>query len=715
MGGTGAIGDYLIPQLLRDGHKVYITSRSGGRNGINTHFIIGDAKDYTFLEAVLANKRYDAIVDFMVYSTTEFNERAPLLLNNTDQYVYISSYRVFSNKDKVITENTPQLLNVSEDSEFLSTDEYALSKARGEVVLQKNKQKNWTIVRPSITYSKKRFQLGVLEANIFVRRALEGKKIVFPQEMLDKKTTMTWAGDAAKMISMLILNKKALGEDFNVVTAENPTWREVIEYYQKTLKLEVVYVTLKNFLKIYPQEYQVIYDRMYDRVMDNGKILSFTGLSSSELAPLDKTLNKELKRFIKHPYFSPFDETLDSGIDLMTHSKIYTIAKKIKPRTRLRKIKNKIRVRSRVKELKRKAHIRTRLRKVKHNIRNSKKDGVIITLPGFYNYGNLLQRYALKKFLEKKGYKFDSIILPDLDRSENEHHHSELKRFVFENIGDKKFDDLGIHGYKNYIVGSDQVWRNWWGNWELFSIYFLEFLGDDTKANRLSYAASFGVDNLKDAGIKDDNVDKIRKLLDKFSGLSVREASAISLIKEIKPHIKGDKQAKLVLDPVLMLRSKDYDELIDNKGIVKNGSSKIFSYILDQNTEKREFITRIADFYDKSYTIVNPSPRKKYISVEEWLSGFRYSEFIITDSFHGAVLSIIYNKEFVIIGNKSRGWTRFESLLSTLALPKDRLINEDDLGNISVGDLAPIEWSTVNRNIEALRKDSEDWIIQKLI
>src|SRR5690606_29314991 len=129
-------------------------------------------------------------VDFMLYSTDEFKSRYENILNKTKQYIYLSSYRVYGKGDQPLGELSSRLLETCEDKNYLKTDEYALAKARQEDLLISNKKRNWTIVRPAITYSKDRFFLGAADTDGFLYRALKGKTIIFPREILDKKTTM---------------------------------------------------------------------------------------------------------------------------------------------------------------------------------------------------------------------------------------------------------------------------------------------------------------------------------------------------------------------------------------------------------------------------------------------------------------------------------------------------------------------------------------------
>ena len=93
-------------------------------------------------------------------------------------------------------------------------------------------------MRPAITYSKLRYQLVTLEANTVIYRAFNNKKIVLPKEAMDVYGTMSWAGDVAKMISGLVLNKAAYKEAFTLATSEHHTWQEIVGYYEELIGLQ---------------------------------------------------------------------------------------------------------------------------------------------------------------------------------------------------------------------------------------------------------------------------------------------------------------------------------------------------------------------------------------------------------------------------------------------------------------------------------------------
>lgn len=293
------MGVHVCRLLAAAGHDVTVTSRSARSSEVpNLSYVQGDAKKLSFLDDLL-RRRWDAVIDFMVWSTIEFRGRFEALLASTDQYVFTSSYRVYADAS-VITEDCPRLLEVVDDEDYLATDEYALSKARCEDMLFGSETNNWTIVRPTVTYdgSKGRLQLGVLEANCWLWRALNKVPVPFPEEMLAKQTTMTYGGDAASMIARLVGNAAALGEAFTVSTSEHLSWLEVAEAYRGVLPFSVKPCSLGAFEDARGGIYQIRYDRMFDRVIDNSKILAATGMSQHEFVGMRDGLTNELSTFL---------------------------------------------------------------------------------------------------------------------------------------------------------------------------------------------------------------------------------------------------------------------------------------------------------------------------------------------------------------------------------------------------------------------------------
>lgn len=300
LGGTGAMGKYLVPELLDMGYYVDAVTLDDIKSDNNKlNYIKENIKDKKLLEELLQNK-YDGVVDFMTYHTEEFRKVYRLFLDNTDHYIFLSSCRVFSNVQPV-TEKSPRLLETSDDKDFLATDDYALYKAREEDMLRESGYKNWTIVRPATTYSQGRFQLVTLEADVVIYRMLTGKTIVLPEAAMDCEATLSWGGDVGKMIALLMFNEKAYGEDYNVATSEHHTWREIAEMYNEICPFKYVTVSVDDYLDIITEsgtwtKYQLIYARMFNRITDNTKILEHTGMKQEDLMPLKDGLKYEYDR-----------------------------------------------------------------------------------------------------------------------------------------------------------------------------------------------------------------------------------------------------------------------------------------------------------------------------------------------------------------------------------------------------------------------------------
>ena len=140
----------------------------------------------------------------------------------------MSSARVYAGSSEPIVETSPRLLDTVNDEVYLRTDEYALAKAREENLLSQSGKTNWVIVRPYITYSEIRLQLGVLEKEQWLYRAMNGRKIVFPKDIAEKMTTLTYGYDVACGIAAVAGKPAANGRAFHVTAAEAIRWSDVL-------------------------------------------------------------------------------------------------------------------------------------------------------------------------------------------------------------------------------------------------------------------------------------------------------------------------------------------------------------------------------------------------------------------------------------------------------------------------------------------------------
>lgn len=308
LGGTGAMGVYLQDELASSGWEIVVTSRCPHEPRPGVAFAMGNAKDPSFLKS-LASESYDAVVDFMTWTPQAFEGVLPTLLGLSRQYVFLSSYRVFADAP-MITESSPRLLEACPDKRYAASSEYAIAKAREEDQLRASGSLNWTIVRPAITYSKERFQLGTLESGEWLWRALRGLPVPMAREVLERECTLSWGRDVARMIARLLGNQAAYGEDFNVSTSKHQPWVEVLDLYRSMLDFEVREVPLATYERFCCWSDRVLgycpqlrYDRLYNRVLDNSKVLAVTRMAENDLTGISEGLALEFKRFLQRPSF----------------------------------------------------------------------------------------------------------------------------------------------------------------------------------------------------------------------------------------------------------------------------------------------------------------------------------------------------------------------------------------------------------------------------
>lgn len=337
LGGTGAMGMHLVDILSKSEDLTCVVTTRKHRKGFkNVSYVEGNAHNEDFLKTLFTQK-WDAIVDFMSYSTKEFMSKAEGFLTSTDHYIFLSSARVYAKSDAPITEDSPRLLDVCKDPTYLQTDEYALTKARQENCLREI-GKNFTIIRPYITFSENRLQLGTQEKEQWLYRALHGRTIVFSEDISKKKTTLTYGYDVAQGIASILWQQNAMGEAFHITADESFQWKEILEKYVEVLKGEKGINTKCHISEKWEPFHggsfaQANYDRMYDRLFDNKKINEF--LKGYKYSPVLATLGKCLKEFLNDPHFlykKWENEAMKDKLtgELATYSEIEGFKQKIK-------------------------------------------------------------------------------------------------------------------------------------------------------------------------------------------------------------------------------------------------------------------------------------------------------------------------------------------------------------------------------------------------
>lgn len=357
----------------------------------------------------------------------------------------------------------------------------------------------------------------------------------------------------------------------------------------------------------------------------------------------------------------------------------------------------------------------------------------ILTLPLNTNYGGIVQAYALKRTLENMGHEaimIDHVFKPKLlplkvryliyfkrsilkyifrkriivryDKYCQEiynYKRKEIIPFIDKYISKSEFNvgSTNTSHLDAIIVGSDQVWRPAYAN--PIKKYFLYFVNNNDKIRKIAYAASFGTDIWE---FTPQQTEECAQLVKSFDLITVREDSAIVLCRE---HFGVN--AEHVLDPTMLLDKEDYIKIAETDNAPVS-SGNLFAYILDDTIEKQNYVSDIGNKSGLVPFSIMPTDKQleqgeSYPAVSVWLRAFMDAQFVVTDSFHGCVFSIIFNKPFIAIGNADRGKARFDSLFRLFRL-ENRLVT---LSNLSMEPLYQmINWNEVNAIREQMKEKS---------
>lgn len=355
----------------------------------------------------------------------------------------------------------------------------------------------------------------------------------------------------------------------------------------------------------------------------------------------------------------------------------------------------------------------------------------ILTLPFNNNYGGYLQAYALMTVLKNEGHSveliyrrnnrlkfvvsikifFKNIVKLIIGRKiiglwpnqEKWHRYrgARMLSFVDKYITPQTkplfssramYNQIKKGKYDMIIVGSDQVWRPDYGQEHVQDFFLTELPAGNLRI--ISYAASFGLDT---PSYTEREIEECGKAIYNFDAVSVRENIGIDIINEFGWKVKTE--PVVVLDPTFLLSKEHYNSLLPQKDSAAKG--KIFSYVLDKSNDTNSIIEELSKQTGiEVYNIIDTEKwqSKEYVmpSVEDWLVGFRDAAFVVTDSYHGTVFSIIFNKPFITKQNSSRGSTRFKALLERTGLEK-RLIQNYTQVKTALSET--ICWSDVNNTI----------------
>ncbi len=352
----------------------------------------------------------------------------------------------------------------------------------------------------------------------------------------------------------------------------------------------------------------------------------------------------------------------------------------------------------------------------------------ILTFHNAENYGATLQAYALKETLKELGVK------PEFVNYENERILSDyklirtnsLKSFFsslwylprnikrkrsFKSFSDTYLDttskvyldkeeiEQDIEEGDIFVAGSDQIWNPALTD-GLSDIYTLNFENTDIK--KIIYGASLGNEELLQKNATD-----FKLKLQGLDLISVREKSIIKPLEEI-----CDKKVEQVTDPTLLLNKERWDKLIDVNNVVALPKEK---YILVYTLFESEEVTKIAN-YISSKTGLKVVHFRKYNAYKnelmslysygpvDFVNAFKNAAYVVTNSFHGTVFSLIFERKFYSVLPKERAG-RIKDLLQDLELDS-RIISDEKEVNIDLD----INYGLVKEKIEALKSKSKDFL-----
>jgi len=264
------------------------------------------------------------------------------------------------------------------------------------------------------------------------------------------------------------------------------------------------------------------------------------------------------------------------------------------------------------------------------------------------NIGNNLLKYSMYHFLNNLGFK------PTLISLESPLNNDFLRKYL--NIKEiRKFNQLNENDFDILIVNSDQCWNSDFPG--ILELGFLSF-AKNWNITKFVYAASLGHDSWN---VSNNVINSARELVKQFSDISVREETSIKIINNYL-----DVTPSFVLDPTFLLDKNDYLKIIENyKNEIDLKRDYICKFILDDSSILNDYIEKASK--EINCEILNIIPNNKNY-IEKFIISIDICKSIITDSFHGTIFSIIFNKPFLTFINIRRGNARFFSLNKTFNL-----------------------------------------------
>lgn len=298
--GGGTLGTYVTEELISKGVYVDVICLEDYKSSQMVTYY-KEKVNFEYIKEFLDGKEYSAIVDFLHYTDVkDYEQMYNLYSEHTRQIVYLSSYRVYANEEHPIKEESPTWLDVNVSKEFIETENYAMPKLRCEAFLKSRPKKNWTIVRPVISFSNRRFDLFMYTGQMIISKAKNKEKIVLPIDVKNITAGIDWAGNTGKLMGKLLMNENALGEAFTISSGQNISWGNLADIYSEVFGIDVDWVSMEDFIKYGPDmsgnKWGLKYDRIFDRTVDATKVLKATGMKKEDFKSIKEALIYEINK-----------------------------------------------------------------------------------------------------------------------------------------------------------------------------------------------------------------------------------------------------------------------------------------------------------------------------------------------------------------------------------------------------------------------------------